>query len=274
MKEVGIIPSLSTNGGLIEDRHLPLIQEHFDYVGISIDGPELIHDRFRGKSGAFKKSLGAIRKCRDSGLKVGIRFTICKETFSGLSFVFELAEKEGIPKIYLSHLVDSGRADTVEDLAMDDYKEGVQFIIKKAFSYVENGIGIDVVTGNNEADGVVLYREFQKRFPAQEDVLYKNLQTWGGNQAGVRLVNIDYLGNVKPDPFFPDSLGNLREKTFSEIWEDAALLGPLRNRPRILEGKCGSCTYLNICNGGSRARAFSRYGSYSAEDPACHVMSQ
>lgn len=270
LKDKGVRTYLSTNGLLVEE-YLKEIKEVFDYVGISIDGEPEVHDLFRGRRGAFEESLKAIRACLEEGIRVGLRFTLTPATAKSLPFIFELIEKEGIPKLYISHLVYSGRGKRLSDLEKEEYRRRVEFILEKSFGYVEKGKPVDVVTGNNEADAVLLYREFSKRYPGLSAEFYERLLLWGGNQAGVRLMNIDHKGNVKPDPFFYHSLGNVREDELQKIWEGNGLLSFLRKRPRRLKGKCEKCSFIGICNGNSRARAYAVFGDYREEDPACYL---
>ncbi|RUM29480.1 MAG: radical SAM/SPASM domain-containing protein [Aquifex sp.] len=271
LRKRGIKTYLSTNGLLINSENIRDIKKYFDYVGISIDGDPEVHDKFRGKEGSFKESLKAIELSLSEGIRTGLRFTLTKLTRSSLPYVFKLVEEVGIPKIYISHLVYSGRGQKLTVAQKEEYRKDVEFIMKKSFDYVEKGKGIEVVTGNNEADAVILYKEFKKRYPEKADVLYETLRNWGGNQAGVRLVNIDHKGNVKPDPFFFHSLGNLRGRRFTEIWNSNGLLSKLREKPRKIKGKCKDCPYLDICNGNSRARAYFSFGDYFAEDPLCYI---
>jgi len=69
-RSLGLYTALSTNGTLID---LPLAMRirdaGFGYVGISLDGLEPTHDKFRRKAGAFEKSLEALRLLRDMGVK-------------------------------------------------------------------------------------------------------------------------------------------------------------------------------------------------------------
>lgn len=267
----GFITTLSTNGILINEKNIDQIKKHFSYVGISIDGDEKTHDRFRGMKGAFRSSIEAVRLVRDSGVKIGIRFTLSSITEKSLPFIFELAEKERIPKVYISHLVYSGRGKHLTQTKKEKYKKIVEFIISKSFDYVENNIPIDVVTGNNEADAVVLYHLFKKKYPEKANLLYENLLKWGGNQAGVRIFDIDYRGNVKPDTYFPYKIGNIHKKDFYQIVNSNGIMTKLRQHPRPVKGKCKKCDYINICNGNSRSRAYAVYGDYFAEDPECYL---
>lgn len=274
-KKLGIITYLSTNGLLINDSNIPDIVSHFNYIGISIDGKPSIHDKFRGIKGSFVKTVSNVLKLLNYTKNVGIRFTLTKNTVKSLQFIFTLVEKYRIPKIYISHLVYSGRG--LENFKMDLSKKKrrivVNYILDKAFYYYRNKKNIEIVTGNMEQDAVMLLKRFNKDYPEYTDILYQKLLNWRGNSAGVKLVNIDSFGNVKPDPFFPYILGNIKERSFEEIWknEDNLLLNFLRQYPRDIDGRCKNCYFLPICNGSSRSRAFAIYNNIKAEDPSCYL---
>ena len=275
-RELGIITYLSTNGLYIGHKNAQKILDTFNYVGISIDGSEETHDRFRGLPGSFAMSMDAVRLLNSYGKsKVGIRFTITKETYDDLKFIFELAEKENIPKIYISHLVYSGRGlDNLEmDLTKEQRREAVEFILDKAFEYHESGRDIEIVTGNMEQDAILFLEKFGQKYPDLKEKMRQRLVEWGGNSAGRKLLNIDSEGNVKPDPFFPQYIGNILHQDFSDIWtnEPVPLLQKLREHPRKISGKCSVCDEIDICNGGSRSRAYAIYGDMWAEDPSCYL---
>ena len=275
-RALGIVTYLSSNGLYVKKSNAQQLLDTFDYIGISIDGSEKVHDAFRGLEGSFRESMKAVDLLNSYGkTKVGIRFTITKDTYDDLQFIFELAEKHHIPKIYISHLVYSGRG--LENLKMDLSKEqritAVNYILDKAFEYHESGKDIEIVTGNMEMDAILFYDRFAKQYPEHAEEMKKRLIEWGGNSAGRKLLNLDSEGYVKPDPFFPFKIGNILREDFSDIWtkKPIAMLEALRVHPRKLGGKCENCQYINICNGGSRSRAYAIYGDLWAEDPSCYL---
>ncbi len=74
----------------------------------------------------------------------------------------------------------------------------------------------------------------------------------------------------------PSTIGNMFQRDFLGIWQKSPteLLEKLRVHPRVLNGKCADCKYLNICNGGSRSRAYAIYGDMWGEDPSCYLTKE
>jgi len=275
-KENKIITYLSSNGLYFTSKNVQRIVDTFNYVGISIDGDEETHDHFRGLKGAFKETLKAVLLANATGAKVGIRFTITKETINSLEYIFDLVEKHNIPKIYISHLVYSGRG--LENLKMDLDKEqrrkSVNFILDKAFEYYKTGRDIEIVTGNMEQDAVLFLKRFAQEYPELKDTMRERLHDWGGNSAGRKLLNINSEGDVRPDPFFPLTVGNILKQNFGDIWQKGELLTQLRTHPRKISGICADCQQIDVCNGGSRARAYAITGDLWSEDPSCYLTQE
>ena len=275
-KENGIVTYLSSNGLYFTKGNVQKIVDTFNYVGISIDGDKETHDHFRGLKGAFTETLKAVLLANSTGAKVGIRFTITKETLGSLEYIFDLVEKHNIPKIYISHLVYSGRG--LDNLKMDLTKEqrrtSVEFILNKAFKYYRENRDIEIVTGNMEQDAILFLDKFSEEYPELRETMREKLVTWGGNSAGRKLLNINSEGDVRPDPFFPLTVGNIIEQNFGDIWQKGELLDQLRVLPRKISGICAECEQIDICNGGSRARAHAITGDLWSEDPSCYLTQE
>jgi heme d1 biosynthesis radical SAM protein NirJ len=279
-KEKGFFTALSSNGTMIGDIEAEKLRTAgFDYIGISLDGIGQVHDNFRGMDGAFELAVAGILRCKEKGLRIGVRFTITKRNSHHLPLMFDFVEEKRIAKIYISHLVYSGRgvSNSEEALGPEETRKAVRFIMEKAAEYVKNDIPIEVVTGNNDADAVYFLQELFNNDPAAAEKLVPLLEKWGGNNAGIGVANIDPRGEVHPDPLMSDlNLGNVKTGRFKKIWyesEDEFLL-KLRKRPRILNGRCGRCEWIKICGGNSRTRAIRSTGDPMASDPACYLYDE
>ncbi|UEM06342.1 heme d1 biosynthesis radical SAM protein NirJ [Skermanella rosea] len=278
-RPMGMHLALSTNGTLIDDAMVgPIAGAGFDYVGISLDGLGATHDRFRRRQGAFEASLRGIRLCRDAGLKVGVRFTLTRDNAADLPGLLDLTAREGIDKFYLSHLNFAGRGNTNRGSAAmrETTRRAMDLLFERALADAEAGSRREYVTGNNDADGVYFLHWASRRFPGRTADVRAALERWGGNATGIGVANIDSLGNVHPDTMWAThTLGNVKERPFSEIWagadrEDPIMAG-LRSRPRAVGGRCGTCGHLAICNGNTRTRALRTSGDVWGEDPGCYL---
>lgn len=276
-KAMGFYLGLSSNGTLIDTTMARSIaQAKFDYVGVSLDGMEAHHDRMRGKRGAFWQSLEGIRNCRDQEVKAGIRFTPIQENIEDIAPLFDLMDKEVIDRIYLSHwnYAGRGRVHLETDTNHLSTRRLLDFLLERTLADVKSGAPREVVTGNNDADGVYLLLWIRRHLPELAQRAATILEGWGGNASGVGIANIDPQGEVHPDIFWQHySLGNVRARPFSAIWSQVGdpVLDGLRQRPRRVKGRCGACRYLSICGGNTRIRAYQMTGDYWEEDPGCYL---
>jgi heme d1 biosynthesis radical SAM protein NirJ len=279
-KAMGFYTALSTNGTLIQPGNIGQIAAvGFDYVGISIDGLPQTHDRFRRKQGAFNASLEGLRLCHAHGIKLGLRFTMTQDNAHELPAMLDLMEREQVGKFYLSHLNYAGRGNRhrADDVVLATTRWAMDVMFDRCWQSIVEGRPKEFVTGNNDADGVYLLHWVRARFPEREAHIRKQLVQWGGNSSGVNIANIDNVGDVHPDTFWWHyTLGNVRERPFSEIWRDTSdpIMAGLKARPRHVKGRCGQCAHFDICGGNTRVRAMQLTGDAWAEDPACYLSDE
>lgn len=276
----GIRAVISTNGTLITpEKAREMASINLSYVGVSIDGPEKVHDKFRGKVGAFQEAIRGIRYCRDAGLRVGLRVTLTEYNYPYLDDIFDLIEQEDIPRACFYHLAYAGRGAKISDhdLLHKQTRAAVDKIFERTVDFHNRGITKDILTVDNHTDGVYLYLTVKEQEPERAEDVYQMLRWNGGNQSGVAIGDIDNLGNVHADQFSQHySFGNVRERPFSEIWQDTThpIMAVLKNRRGHIKGRCARCPHFDICNGNLRVRAESYYGDIWAEDPACYLSDE
>ncbi len=279
-KNKGLRAVISTNGTLItEEKAEELKQFGLSYVGISLDGLRETNDKFRGIEGAFDDALQGIRNCLKLGIKVGLRFTINKRNAQDIPGIFELIEKEKIPRVCFYHLVYSGRGSRLmeEDLTHEETRNVVDLIIDKTKEAHDRGNKIEVLTVDNHADGPYIYQRLLKEDPKRAAEVLELLKWNEGNSSGYGLACISWDGAVHADQFWREyTFGNVRERKFGEIWEDKSnsLLTKLKDKKHHVKGRCSKCKWLDICSGNFRARAEAYYGDKWEPDPACYLTDE
>jgi len=271
----------SSNGTLIDKALAEEIKAiGVSYVGISIDGTEAVHDRFRACDGAFQKAVEGIRNCREAGVKVGLRVTMTRDNVSEIPAIFDLMEQERIPRICLYHLVYSGRGAELaaHDLSAGQRRATLDLIMDRTKFLHERGQPVEVLTVDNHCDGPYLYlRMVREQNPLAGDVMTL-LRMNGGNSTGLGIGCISWDGTVYPDQFWRNRpVGNVREKPFSQIWgspEPGSLLAEIRQRKQRVTGRCVACRFLDVCGGNFRARAEAATGNLWGVDPACYLTDE
>ncbi|WP_085598220.1 MULTISPECIES: heme d1 biosynthesis radical SAM protein NirJ [unclassified Pseudomonas] len=275
----GMFVALSSNGTLIDENNIEQVSAaDFDYVGISIDGLQDTHDSFRQLKGSFARSLKAMRLCRERGIRVGMRTTLTRDNHQQLPELLALMRDLDVQKFYLSHLNYSGRGKRSRglDAHLQMSREAMALLFDRAWEDIAQGRDSDFVSGNNDADAILLLHWTRRHLPGQYPQLEQMLRAWGGNASGSGIANIDNTGEVHPDTYWwQHSVGNVRRTPFRTLWleQPDALLRQLRQHPRAVTGRCASCRWLDICNGNTRTRAWAA-GDLWGQDPGCHLSDE
>ncbi|MBF0209951.1 MAG: 12,18-didecarboxysiroheme deacetylase [Desulfamplus sp.] len=273
----GMRAVISTNGTLITKEKAKILKEiGLSYVGISLDGLEETHDKFRGVKGSFKKALEGIKNCQEAGIKVGLRFTINKRNSHEISGIFDLLEDKDIPRACFYHLVYSGRGSAIanEDLSHKETREALDLIMARTRDLHDRNLPKEILTVDNHADGPYIYLKLLDENPKRAAEVLELLKMNEGNNSGRGFGCISWNGDVHPDQFWREKvLGNVKERPFSEIWTDATnqFLMKLKDKKSNVKGRCADCRWLDVCGGNFRARAESIKGDPWDHDPACYL---
>ena len=276
----GMRAVISTNGTLISAETAKTLKDiGLSYVGISLDGMEEINDKFRGIRGAFQAALKGIENCQQSGIKVGLRFTINKFNVEEIPHIFDLLEERNIPRVCFYHLVYSGRGSQLvaDDLSHEETRRAVDLIIDRTRRLHEKGKPKEVLTVDNHADGPYLYMRLKKEDPERAKEVLALLKMNEGNNSGRGIGCVSWDGEVYADQFWRHySFGNVKHRPFSEIWTDTSepLMGKLKEKKNFVTGRCAGCRWLDICGGNFRVRAEAVTGDVWAPDPACYLTDE
>jgi len=279
----GMRAVISTNGTLIDKKMAKVLKDiGLSYVGVSLDGMKETNDKFRGVKGAFDAALNGMRNCLSEGVKVGLRFTINKKNVKDIPAIFDLLEKEKIPRVCFYHLVYAGRGSKLveQELSHEESRKTLDIIMDRTKALHEKGFPIEVLTVDNHCDGPYVYFRLLKEDPKRAKDVFELLSMNQGNSTGIGIGCVSWDGSVHADQFWRHySFGNVKERKFSEIWTDTTneLMAGLKNRKPLIKAnadRCAHCKWFDICNGNFRVRAEAIYGNVWADDPACYLTKE
>lgn len=276
----GMRTVISTNGTLIDRSTARKLKSiGLSYVGISLDGGESVHDRFRGVPGTFQKAMQGLENCQREDLKVGLRFTIYKDNFQEIPKLFHLIKEREIPRVCFYHLVYAGRGTSLinKDLDHLQTRNVMDQILEETKELFLTEKSKEVLTVDNHADGPYLYLRLLQENPSRAKEVMKLLQFNQGNNSGRGIGCISWDGKVHADQFWRNHVfGNVLERPFSNIWNDPKidLLAKLKDKKKYIHGRCSNCRFLDVCAGNFRARAEAYHGDIWAPDPACYLTDQ
>jgi radical SAM protein with 4Fe4S-binding SPASM domain len=271
---------ISTNGTLIDSAAADkLAQAKVSYVGVSIDGDEEFHDKFRASKGSFKAAVMGIENCQKAGIKTGLRFTITKSNAGQIPFVFELAASAGVRRICFYHLIRTGRAKKLNSQTPtpQQTRRVVDTIIEKTSECAQENIINEVLTVGNHADGPFLLLKMLRENNANFETARKLLLSNGGNKTGEKIGCVSFNGSVHPDQFWQNySLGSIKNKTFKAIWKnpDEPVLNKLRNKTKFADKRCLKCKWLDLCKGNFRFLDSRANDEYWLNEPACYLTDE
>jgi len=266
----GLKMAMGSNGMLIDDEVARKLKDAGMWtVAISLDSsiPER-HDEFRGVKGCWEHAVNAIKALKTAGIQVQVNCTVTQQNYDEVDDIMALAEDLGVDNFHLFFLVPTGRGTDIEDITPRMYEDMITSTLAKTTKYKLN-----------------VKPSCAPQFMRVAKEQGVDMSRWvRGCMAGLYYCRIYPSGEVTPCPYMPLNLGNIRERSFRDIWFNSEVFKALRDFDQ-LKGKCGLCEYSDVC-GGCRARAYGvstdlmdfcgalhepteSKGDYLAEDPWC-----
>ena len=82
-----VVHSVQTNGTLIDAKWVQLFRDEHIRVGVSVDGPQFIHDAFRKTRkglGTHAQTMAGIRQLQDGGVPISVITVLTERSVSGI----------------------------------------------------------------------------------------------------------------------------------------------------------------------------------------------
>ncbi|MCJ7653849.1 MAG: radical SAM protein [Dehalococcoidia bacterium] len=273
----GLRVVMGTNGTLITENVAAKLKETpISRVAVSIDFPtNELQDKFRGKVGAFEAVVSGIARLRQAGVEVQINSTITKLNVKYLNELLELALEAGAVAFHPFMLVPTGRGKGLQKVEMspEEYEQTLNWVYDR-----QKELGSSIFFKPTDAPHYqrILKQRGSRTNPqavslgersatkAKKDAVDSMTR---GCLAGTGFCFISHRGRVQGCGYLDVEAGNIRDKSFGEIWINSTLFRELRDLSNI-KGKCSICEYKMVC-GGCRARAYESTGDYLEAEPYC-----
>ncbi len=229
----GLITGLNTNGRKLADQAYldKLVTAGLDHVQITFESHDAaIHNQMVAAKNAWAETVAGLKNVLLTSLYAMTNTTLLTHNAPTIEATLEFLAQLGVPTIGLNALIYSGKGETV-DTGLKETE--LPSLLEKARE----------ITQTNE-QRLIWYTPTQYCHfnPIQLDLGIK------GCTAALYNMCVESNGDVIPCQSYYQSLGNLLEDSWYEIWEHPLAL-QLRNRQDIPEG-CRACDYLPECGGG------------------------
>ena len=250
--------SIQTNATLIDDDIIELFKKYNVHIGISIDGPKEMNDKYRvneNNKGSFDIVIRNLKKMKEQNLTVGVLATITKETIKDPEGFYNFFKDNKINFSFNPLSLTENQETECSSLSMREFSD----FYKKIFDiWIESDDDLSINCFDR-----ILSSMGVKEEPYMEVCTYIpdcSMTTVAINTSGdffrclhYALNNNNCIGNIKNSSLFK-ALGN----------------DDFKNRSYILrKGVCANCDIFEYCYGGCPFVAESICGTINAKDNTC-----
>jgi len=277
LARAGVRVTMQTGGrGLTLDRAERLKAAGMSAIGVSIDGPALVHDRLRASLGSHLAGIRAIDAARQAGMVVTANTQVNRLTMPHLEATADELRAHGVAVWRAQLTAPMGRAADRPDWLLEPYMipaviDALAAIQQRSLADARDrglpqGRAFSVRLGNN-LGYYGPHEQLLRSRPGGADAY------WQGCQAGKYVMGIESDGAIKGCPSLPTAPyvgGNVRDADLADLWAEDPTIGFTRERDLgELWGFCKTCYYAEVCRAGCSFTAHSTLGR-RGNNPFCY----
>jgi uncharacterized protein len=263
--------SFQTNGTLIDDAWCGFFAEEQVAVGVSIDGPQHLHDinrRTRSGHGTFERAIAGIRRLRRNGVPFHVISVLSAESLASPDEMFNFYVAERIERVCFN--VEESEGDHIsrsfgEAGIADAYYHFLREFWRLAAGAPDRFAFIREI---DDATQLVLRPKEAPFFNQLVEPFAITSMDWAGNLA---TFSPELLGLKNPayDDFI---LGNINRDRLVDLPLRPAFLKMRADIDAGVELCRQSCEYFSICGGGEPVNKLAENGTFiSTETTFCRM---
>src|SRR5882762_3936967 len=269
--DLSLTHSFQTNGTLIDDSWCEFFAAEQISVGVSIDGPQRLHDVnrvTRSGHGTFARTIAGIRRLRRHGVPFHVISVLSPESLAVPRVMFEFYVDEGIERVCFN--VEESEGGHVsrsfgEAGIADSYYRFLREFWRLAAASPDKFAFIREI---DEATQQVLRPEEAVFFNQLVEPFAITSMDWAGNLA---TFSPELLGlkNAAYDDFI---IGNINRDRLIDLPRRPVLRKMLADNSAGVELCRQRCEYFSVCGGGEPVNKLAENGTFvSAETTYCRM---
>ncbi len=249
--------SLQTNGVLLDDQWCEFLRKHDYLVGLSIDGPINLHDKYRRDRqgrGTFERVVAAMRRLARHSVQFNVMTCINRHNADHPHRVYTFLRDAGATFMQFIPIVERLPDEQIQEPCERQDHENVssESLVGPASVLPDQFgrflIGVFDTWLHNDV-GRIFVRDFDHALGAWMNIDATHCVY--ARHCG-RAVAIEHNGDLYSCDHFVDSrhkLGNIHEKPISELANSSAQEKFGKDKSATLPDCCQKCEFLFACNG-------------------------
>ena len=233
--------SIATNGIRITQDDFKWLQKFNPFLGITLHGHQVFHDKFTQMDGAYEKSLNTLKTALELGLNVGVVTCITQLNFNQYYSWMQILVDLGVRTFFLLYFSPLGRGLDRNYLQLSN--EEWDSLARNLREY-----------SLNNPTPISFY--FEPSIIPRTNLIFARPSTPCALYTKSNCV-VDANGDVYPCILFlrnpAYSLGNFTLNSLYEIWERFTSEIWAESFPTLEDSQCRTCHFLNFCKRGCPA---------------------
>jgi uncharacterized protein len=265
--DLTVAHSFQTNGTLLDEAWCAFFGEERVNVGVSVDGPQHLHDRnrvTRSGRGTFGKTIAGIRLLRRKGIPFHVISVLSTASMAAAREMFDFYVEEGIEEVCFN--VEESEGDHVSGSFAEIGVEEAYYLFLSEFWRLSTAA----------PRRLTFIREIEhalQQVIRPKDALFGNqlvepfaviTMDWAGN---ISTFSPELLGLKNPD-YGDFLLGNINRDPLIDLPQRPSFARMLRDIGAGVEMCRERCEYFSICGGGEPVNKLAENGTFASTETA------
>lgn len=238
-----IYHSIQTNGTLLNQEWCDFIKEHEFFIGVSLDGPDFLHDlhrKTRGNSGTHAAVMRGIELLRRNGIEFVIKSVLTQESLDYPDEMFHFWVENGLDNVHLQ--MEEMEAHNVTS-SLEGTQAKYRHFMERLYQLTKNASGKVKVREFGDVSAYLL------RDPDEKNSLLE-LKAY-------EYISVDYQGNfstyspelltAKSEQYSNFILGNFHRDSLESITQTPKFKALFQDIHQSIQLCKDNCEYADFC---------------------------